>query len=662
MPRSGRRRSTPFQRRLRIEPLETRRLLTATLGDLVWLDLNANGQQDPGEPGVDGVDVSLHAAGSSAVLDATTTANGGAYAFGGVNDGQYVAEFTLPSGHSFTHRDLGDDASDSDVNPVDGCTEAFTIGGTDEPTIDAGLLEDFTVTVGSAAIRSDPVAPARGSLDVVIDVPGAMAQPIAGYSAFVRVSPANAGVVLVDAVEAPDSLMPGQEPGFFGTADPRIKLVSDFLLDVPEVTLTDGAGLFRLIFDVAADVSGSFDVEFDFLRFNDGQVRTVNNFETVAGSIEVSGTLEPPEISIGPAAGFEGDAGTTAFEFPVTVTGTVLAPVTVRVDTMAGTAQDETGDGDYQAVAGHVLTFTEPGTQHVTVEVNGDTRVEPDEIFAVLLSNATGGAVITNGFGTGAILNDDADQGATIAGRHVFYNNSAFDGRSPDADAADDGAVAPDKTPLMPGETATFANYTSYDRGINGLMIDVAGLPDDATPTAADFEFRVGNDNTPDAWAAAPAPTSISARRGAGDGGSDRVTLLWEDNAIEQQWLQVTVLPGENTGLTSADVFYFGNAIGEGGDSTVNTFVNATDQIAARNNPHFFFDPAPLDDPYDYNRDKNVNATDQILARNHPAFFFNALKLITVPQADEAEAAPADVRAAAIWAWLDGSEPSGAES
>ena len=73
-------------------------------------------------------------------------------------------------------------------------------------------------------------------------------------------------------------------------------------------------------------------------------------------------------------------------------------------------------------------------------------------------------------------------------------------------------------------------------------------------------------------------------------------------------------------------------------------YVNATDQIDARNNPHFFFDPASIDDRYDYNRDKNVNATDQIIARNNAAFFFNALKLMAAPSGQEGLAEQADGR------------------
>ncbi|MDO9067807.1 MAG: SdrD B-like domain-containing protein, partial [Deltaproteobacteria bacterium] len=52
----------------------------ATLGDFVWLDSNANGRQDGGEPGIGGVTVNLLDAGFNQV--ATTTTNGsGIYSF-----------------------------------------------------------------------------------------------------------------------------------------------------------------------------------------------------------------------------------------------------------------------------------------------------------------------------------------------------------------------------------------------------------------------------------------------------------------------------------------------------------------------------------------------------------------------------------------------------
>ena len=115
--------------------------------------------------------------------------------------------------------------------------------------------------------------------------------------------------------------------------------------------------------------------------------------------------------------------------------------------------------------------------------------------------------------------------------------------------------------------------------------------------TAADFEFLVGNSSDLANWTAAPEPLSINVFPGWASDGSDRVTIIWPDGAIANQWLQVTVLANEHTGLAEPDVFYFGNAIGESGNATGNAIVNATDEIMARNFYHGALDPAAIDDP-----------------------------------------------------------------
>ena len=136
-----------------------------------------------------------------------------------------------------------------------------------------------------------------------------------------------------------------------------------------------------------------------------------------------------------------------------------------------------------------------------------------------------------------------------VAGRHVFYNNSAF------GDATD-----PNKTPLLPGGSASPANYTSYCRGINGIMVDIYDMP--AAATDADFAIRVNDAGNPDTWSTGPAP-AVSFRPGDGVGGSDRVTLIWADGEILNQWVEVTVLATANTGLAADDVFYLANVVGD---------------------------------------------------------------------------------------------------
>ena len=224
-----------------------------------------------------------------------------------------------------------------------------------------------------------------------------------------------------------------------------------------------------------------------------------------------------------------------------------------------------------------------------------------------------------------------------VVGRSVFYNHSAFDGNNTAANAADDGAIATDKSALLPGGTATFANYTSYSRGINGLMVDMAGLPS-TTLTAADFDFRIGNVNDTSSWTSAPAPSSITIRPGAGAGGSARVEIIWPDSAIQNKWLQVTVKATPDTGLNAADVFYYGNAVGESGNSAANAIVDAADQQGAHNNPRTQLNPAPITFAYDYNRDTLVDTTDEALATSNSTTAATALKLIAPVVPTEAPA------------------------
>ena len=223
---------------------------------------------------------------------------------------------------------------------------------------------------------------------------------------------------------------------------------------------------------------------------------------------------------------------------------------------------------------------------------------------------------------------------AAVAGRFVFYNDSAFDGNGAAAGAADDAAIATDKQALRPGQAASFANYTSYSKGLNGVMIDITALQN--TPTLADFQFRAGNGGSPSTWAAAPAPT---VHRRSGAGGAERITLVWPNNAIQKKWLQVTVLPSSNTGITAPDVFYFGNAVGESGSSAGDAVVNGTDFAGARDNQRGSQNPAPIDWRWDYNRDRLVNGTDLAIARDNTTSTAAALQLFTAPAAPTAQSA-----------------------
>jgi hypothetical protein len=221
-----------------------------------------------------------------------------------------------------------------------------------------------------------------------------------------------------------------------------------------------------------------------------------------------------------------------------------------------------------------------------------------------------------------------------VAGRHTFYNNSKFDGGDPNASAADDAAIAR-KDALLPGQTATFANYTSYSRGINGVMVDVRNLPAGDGPSAGDFLFGVGNNDDLGGWANTSVAPTVTVRRGAGVSGSDRVTLTWPDGTITGNWLQVTVRATGATGLPVDDVFYFGNLPGETGNGTNAAAVTGSDLLATRANG--LPSGAAIDNAHDFNRDGRVDFRDQAVARSRMG---RSLHLLTARLAAPAAPAP----------------------
>lgn len=214
---------------------------------------------------------------------------------------------------------------------------------------------------------------------------------------------------------------------------------------------------------------------------------------------------------------------------------------------------------------------------------------------------------------------------SSVVGSFVFYNHSFWDGNDPSANAQDDHAIATDKSPLLPGQVAAFRNYTSYSRGINGIMIDISGLAGNLG--LGDVEFRIGNDSRPATWVSAPSPATLAVRRGAGINGSDRVTCLWPDNAIENEWLEVKVLATANTGLAAPYVFFFGNSIGETGDSPSDANVTSVDALRVLRNRAT---GVSITDPFDMDRDGNVMVNDASICLKHLSAGISALQLINL--------------------------------
>jgi len=139
-------------------------------------------------------------------------------------------------------------------------------------------------------------------------------------------------------------------------------------------------------------------------------------------------------------------------------------------------------------------------------------------------------------------------------------------------------------------------------------MIDVSGdLPLTALAGMAGVRARTGTVGDPSSWADAPTPSRIAIRRGAGANGSDRITLIWPDGAIRNTWLQLTIPAQPQLGLDHDLVYYFGNLVGDTGDSDTSFRVNALDLGRVKQQLNRASDIAGR---FDFNRDGRVNAID----------------------------------------------------
>ncbi len=119
----------------------------ASLGDYVWADNNADGQQNDGAAnGINGVKVDLYT-GAGVFVASQMTANDGMgnpgyYLFGNLVPGDYKVVFNKPAGYNFTTQDAGGDGSDSDANPANGMTIVTTlVSGENDLSWDAGLVK-----------------------------------------------------------------------------------------------------------------------------------------------------------------------------------------------------------------------------------------------------------------------------------------------------------------------------------------------------------------------------------------------------------------------------------------------------------------------------------------------------------------------------------------
>ena len=214
----------------------------------------------------------------------------------------------------------------------------------------------------------------------------------------VNVVEGNAGTTqatFVVALSAPAS----QSVSFsFATADGTAIAGSDYIATSGVATFAPGEVEKPVVVLVKGDTVDEQQETF-FLDISNVQNATVSAARGTCFIVDDDG----PAISINDVSVTEGNSGTKAATFTLTLSGASVEAIAVRAITAPGTA---TAGTDYNSI--NTVVIFQPGTVTRTVDVAiiGDTNLEPDETFSVNLSEPFG-ATIADDQGVGTILDDD---------------------------------------------------------------------------------------------------------------------------------------------------------------------------------------------------------------------------------------------------------------
>ena len=454
--------------------------------------------------------------------------------------------------------------SDDPDTPAAGDPTSTEVHVTPEISItDAGALEadaeatglGFAVGLSVASNREVRVDYATSD-----DTATAGADYVAATGTLVIAPGETSGVVTVFGID--DVLDEADETLFVDLAAPVGATLADpravgTLLDddappalaIGDVTVTEGdAGTVQALFTVSLSAPSSFAVSVDYAT-GDGTAMAGSDYVAASGSVvfppgvtaqtvavDVMGDLiyeldesftlnlsnpqngdvldgvgdgsilnddGPPQLAIDDLQVIEGDAGLTAAELTVSLSGATEVAAAVDYATVAGTADE---GADYQGGAGTLDFPVGTVTRTVQAQVIGDEDFEDDETFLVRLS-APVGATIADGEGEIVILNDDSrppelaasktdalaadNDGDTVPspGDEIEYTITITnDGGSP-ATGVTLQDLVPAQAQVVPGSVATSQGTVVSE---DPVQVDVGEIAAGATATVT---FRVAVDD-----------------------------------------------------------------------------------------------------------------------------------------------------------------------
>ena len=427
------------------------------VGDFIWDDLNSNGDQDFGEPGLPGLTVELVLESNGSTVDATTSDAFGKYAFSAVTPDDYrIRVSNLPGGYQFVARNSGaTDLVDSDVNTTSGLSDLFTTSsGNFNSTIDAGMSQ-----------QSSPDMNIVGNGNAIPD--GDTSPSLTDETDFGSVSAASGSVVHTFTIDnaggAADLTLNGS---------PAVALsgtnAADFsVTTAPATTVTtSGTTTFQITFDPSDNGLRSAIVS---ISNNDPDENPYD--------FDIQGTGLAPEIAVQGngqdiVSGDITPSNTDSTDFGIFDIGTGLNHVEFTIQNTGAAALDLTG-GSLVAIGG-----TNPGDFSISSNPSTPIATSGSSTFTVLFNPTAVGLRVA----TISIANTDADENPfvfDVQGNGTATPEIALQGNLNDIADGDTSPSTSDLTDFGGSDisaaqlahTFTIQNVGSGDLSLTGLPI-----------------------------------------------------------------------------------------------------------------------------------------------------------------------------------------------
>ena len=192
------------------------------------------------------------------------------------------------------------------------------------------------------------------------------------------------------------------------------------------VSFADGETSRTITVQVAGDTIFEANETFALILSGATGGATISDASGAGTIINDDAAVLPGTLSIGNASLVEGQSGSSDMVFTVTRTdgssGAVGATYTIVLD---GTAA--AGDLATATLTGTVAFAAGQTSATISVPIAGDTVVEPNETFHVVLSAPTGGALLGTSSALGTITNDDLPPIANVWINEFHYDTAGTD-------------------------------------------------------------------------------------------------------------------------------------------------------------------------------------------------------------------------------------------